>query len=47
MSKRKIEAIAHPEKYGRDKRKKFVKEKERRKIRGKEQRTARQAYKGW
>lgn len=46
-SKRKIEAIAHPEKYGRDKRKKFVKEKERRKIRGKEQRTARQAYKGW
>jgi U3 small nucleolar RNA-associated protein 20 len=46
-SKRKIEAIAHPEKYGRDKRKKFEREKERRKIRGKEQRAQRQAYKGW
>jgi U3 small nucleolar RNA-associated protein 20 len=46
-SKRKIEAIAQPEKYGRDKRKKFEREKERRKIRGKEQKAMRQAYKGW
>lgn len=47
ISKRKIEAIAHPEKYGRDKRKKFEREKERRKIRGKEHREMRQQYKGW
>jgi U3 small nucleolar RNA-associated protein 20 len=46
-SKRKIEALAHPEKYGRDKRKKLEKEKERRKTRSKEQKTMRQAYKGW
>lgn len=46
-SKRKIEALAHPEKYGRDKRKKFDKNKERRKTKSKEQRSARQAYKGW
>jgi U3 small nucleolar RNA-associated protein 20 len=46
-SKRKIEAIAHPEKYGRDKRKKLEKEKERRKMRSKEQKSMRQAYKGW
>ncbi|KAK0392685.1 hypothetical protein NLU13_2180 [Sarocladium strictum] len=46
-SKRKIEAIAQPEKYGRDKRKKFEREKERRKIRGKEQKAMRQSYKGW
>ncbi|KAI9171464.1 U4 small nucleolar RNA-associated protein [Paramyrothecium foliicola] len=46
-SKRKIEAIAHPEKYGRDKRKKMEKEKERRKTRSREQKTMRQSYKGW
>lgn len=46
-SKRKIEAIAHPVKYGRDKRKKFEKKRETRKVRSKEQKTMRQAYKGW
>ena len=46
-SKRKIEALTQPEKYGRDKRKKFDKNKERRKVRGREQKSARQAYKGW
>ncbi|KAK2600264.1 U3 snoRNP protein [Conoideocrella luteorostrata] len=46
-SKRKIEAITQPEKYGRDKRKKFEKNKERRKERSKEQKVARQSYKGW
>ncbi|KAG6247387.1 hypothetical protein E4U24_003172 [Claviceps purpurea] len=46
-SKRKIEAITQPEKYGRDKRKKFEKNKERRKVRSKEQKVARQSYKGW
>ena len=46
-SKRKIEAIAYPEKYGRDKRKKFDKNKERRKMKSKEQKSMRQAYKGW
>lgn len=46
-SKRKIEAIAHPEKYGRDKRKKFEKNKERRKVRSSEQKAMRQAYKNW
>ncbi|KFA70407.1 hypothetical protein S40285_00665 [Stachybotrys chlorohalonatus IBT 40285] len=47
QSKRKIEAIAQPEKYGRDKRKKFEKNRDRRKVRSKEQKVARQAYKGW
>lgn len=46
-SKRKIEAIANPEKYGRDKRKKFEKNKVRRKVRSSEQKTMRQAYKNW
>lgn len=46
-SKRKIEALAHPEKYGRDKRKKFEKNKGRKKMRSKEQRDMRQSYKGW
>lgn len=46
-SKRKIEAITQPEKYGRDKRRKFEKNKERRKVRSKEQKVARQSYKGW
>lgn len=46
-SKRKIEAITQPEKYGRDKRKKFEKNKERRKVRSKEQKAARQSFKGW
>ncbi|KAK1757929.1 small subunit processome component 20 [Echria macrotheca] len=43
-SKRKIEAISAPEKYGRDKRKKFEKKKEKRKEKGREQRDARRAY---
>ncbi|KAK5990729.1 U3 small nucleolar RNA-associated 20-like protein [Cladobotryum mycophilum] len=46
-SKRKIEALTQPEKYGRDKRKKFEKNKERRKVRSKEQKVMRQAYKAW
>jgi U3 small nucleolar RNA-associated protein 20 len=46
-SKRKIEALTQPEKYGRDKRKKFEKNKERRKVRSKEQKAARQSFKGW
>ncbi|KFH47307.1 U3 small nucleolar RNA-associated protein-like protein [Hapsidospora chrysogenum ATCC 11550] len=46
-SKRKIEAIAQPEKYGRDKRKKFEKNRERKKVRSSEQRAMRQAYKQW
>ncbi|OAA71452.1 Armadillo-type fold protein [Cordyceps fumosorosea ARSEF 2679] len=46
-SKRKIEAIAQPEKYGRDKRKKLDRNKERRKVRSKEQKTMRQTYKTW
>ncbi|KAK1623626.1 down-regulated in metastasis [Colletotrichum phormii] len=46
-SKRKIEAIAQPEKYGRDKRKKTEKKKERKKVRGQEHKQQRQAYKGW
>lgn len=46
-SKRKIDAIAQPEKYGRDKRKKFERNKERRKTKSKEHRMMRQAYKGW
>jgi len=43
-SKRKIEAITAPEKYGRDKRKKFEKKKEVRKIKGREQRDHRQGF---
>jgi len=46
-AKRKIEAIAQPEKYGRDKRKKFEKNRDRRKVRSREQKQARQSYKGW
>lgn len=46
-SKRKIEAIAQPEKHGRDKRKKFEKNKDRRKHRASEQKHMRQAYKSW
>lgn len=46
-AKRKIEAVAQPEKYGRDKRKKFEKKKERRKVKGQEHRAARQAYTRW
>ncbi|GKT63187.1 HEAT repeat protein [Colletotrichum tofieldiae] len=46
-SKRKIEAIAQPEKYGRDKRKKTEKKKERKKVRSHEHKQLRQAYKGW
>lgn len=43
-SKRKIEALTAPEKYGREKRKKFEKKKEKRKVRGREQRDHRQGY---
>ncbi|KAH6610549.1 u3 small nucleolar rna-associated 20 [Trichoderma cornu-damae] len=46
-SKRKIEAVAQPEKYSKDKRKKFEKNKERKKTRSKEQKVMRQAYKTW
>lgn len=46
-SKRKIEAVAQPEKYNKDKRKKFEKNKERKKTRSKEQKVMRQAYKTW
>ncbi|KAF7559545.1 hypothetical protein G7046_g4617 [Stylonectria norvegica] len=46
-SKRKIEALVQPEKYGRDKRKKYEKNKSRIKVRGKEQKSMRQSYKGW
>ncbi|EGR52665.1 uncharacterized protein TRIREDRAFT_73560 [Trichoderma reesei QM6a] len=46
-SKRKIEAVAQPEKYNKDKRKKFEKNKERKKTRSKEQKSMRQAYKTW
>jgi len=43
-SKRKIEAITAPEKFGRDKRKKMEKKKEKRKARGLEHRSARRGY---
>ncbi|CAK7274833.1 U3 snoRNP protein [Sporothrix epigloea] len=43
-TKRKIEAVAQPEKYGRDKRKKLGQKKERRKARGLEHRGARWGY---
>ncbi|KAF6841414.1 heat repeat protein [Colletotrichum plurivorum] len=46
-SKRKIEAIAQPEKYGRDKRKKTEKKKEKKRVRSAEHKVLRQAYKGW
>ncbi|OAQ99730.1 hypothetical protein LLEC1_07139 [Akanthomyces lecanii] len=46
-SKRKIEALAQPERYSRDKRKKLDRNKERRKVRSKEQKTMRQTYKTW
>ncbi|PKS06482.1 hypothetical protein jhhlp_007230 [Lomentospora prolificans] len=46
-AKRKIEAVAYPEKFGREKRKKFEKKKERRKVKGREHKSQRQAYKGW
>ena len=43
-TKRKIEALTAPEKYGREKRKKFEKKKERRKIKGREARELRKLY---
>jgi U3 small nucleolar RNA-associated protein 20 len=43
-SKRKIEAVTQPEKYGQDKRKKFEKKKERRKVKGRESRDMRRGY---
>jgi U3 small nucleolar RNA-associated protein 20 len=43
-SKRKIEALTAPERYGREKRKKFEKKKEKRKVRGQEQREHRQNF---
>jgi U3 small nucleolar RNA-associated protein 20 len=46
-SKRKIEAVAQPEKYSKDKKKRFEKNKERKKVRSKEQKVMRQAYKTW
>jgi U3 small nucleolar RNA-associated protein 20 len=46
-SKRKIDAIIKPEKYGRDKRKKFEKNKSRLKTRSKEQKDMRQSFKRW
>ncbi|KAI6781059.1 U3 small nucleolar RNA-associated protein 20 [Emericellopsis cladophorae] len=46
-SKRKIEAVAHPEKYGRDKRKKFEKNRDRKKVRASENKARRQAFKNW
>ncbi|SPN96831.1 related to papaya ringspot virus polyprotein [Cephalotrichum gorgonifer] len=46
-AKRKIEAVTQPEKYGRDKRKKFERKKDRRKEKSSEHKAARQAYKRW
>ena len=46
-SKRKIEAVANPEKYGRDKRKKFEKNRDRKKVRASENKARRQAFKNW
>lgn len=43
-SKRKVEAVAAPEKYGRDKRRKMIQKKERRKVRGHEHRSARRGF---
>lgn len=45
--KRKIEALAQPEKYNRDKRKKMEKNKDRRKVRSREQKNLRQTHKAW
>ncbi|KKA29441.1 hypothetical protein TD95_002691 [Thielaviopsis punctulata] len=45
--KRKIEAVSMPEKYGRDKRKKFERKKVKRQQRGKDHKAMRQSYKGW
>jgi U3 small nucleolar RNA-associated protein 20 len=45
--KRKIEAVAQPEKYGRDKRKRFERKRETRKIRSEGHKTMRREYKGW
>ncbi|RKU46137.1 U3 snoRNP protein [Coniochaeta pulveracea] len=42
--KRKIEAVSAPEKFGRDKRKKFEKKKERRKMKGREHRDSRRGF---
>lgn len=46
-AKRRIEAVSQPEKFGRDKRKKFEKNKTRMKMRSKEQKEMRQAFKNW
>jgi U3 small nucleolar RNA-associated protein 20 len=46
-AKRKIDAVADPQRYGRFKQRKLEKKKERRKVRGQEYRVMRQAYKGW
>ncbi|KAK4098841.1 hypothetical protein N658DRAFT_476512 [Parathielavia hyrcaniae] len=43
-TKRKIEALTAPEKYGREKRKKFEKKREKRKVRGQEQREHRRGF---
>ncbi|KAK4151497.1 armadillo-type protein [Chaetomidium leptoderma] len=45
-SKRKIEALTAPERYGQEKRKKFEKKKEKRKVRGQEQREHRRNLQG-
>ncbi|KAL5621438.1 hypothetical protein BROUX41_006338 [Berkeleyomyces rouxiae] len=47
QAKRKIEAVSMPEKYGRDKRKKFERKKIKRQQRGQDHKTMRQSYKGW
>ncbi|KAJ9157556.1 Small subunit processome component 20 [Pleurostoma richardsiae] len=44
LSKRKVEAVTQPEKYGREKRKKLEKKKERRKTKGSEHRSMRRGY---
>lgn len=43
-SKRKVEAVAAPEKYGREKKRKMDRKKERRKVRGQEHRSARRGF---
>ncbi|RDA89272.1 hypothetical protein CP532_0553 [Ophiocordyceps camponoti-leonardi (nom. inval.)] len=47
LNKRRIEAVTQPEKYGKDKRRRFEKESRRRKTRSKEQKSIRQAFKRW
>ncbi|RCI15229.1 hypothetical protein L249_6924 [Ophiocordyceps polyrhachis-furcata BCC 54312] len=47
LKKRRIEAVTQPEKYGKDKRRRFEKESRRRKTRSKEQKSIRQAFKRW